>query len=102
MQGVQNPNTGSQSSGTGLLGTRTLLVGGEGGGSPMFRAWDKKTGAVVAEIQLPGPTTGVPVTYTRAGRQASAVAVRASDGVEIVALALPAPGPATGRGRGKQ
>ena len=56
----------------------------------MFRAWDKKTGAVVAEIQLPGPTTGFPVTYTNAGRQYIAVAVRTTDGVDIVALALTA------------
>ena len=102
LQGVQIPNTGSQTRGTGLLVTSTLLFGGEGGGSPMFRAWDKKTGAVVAEIQLPGPTTGFPVTYTKAGRQYIAVAVRAGDGVDIVALALPAAAPATGRGRGKQ
>ena len=54
--------------------------------SPVFRAWDKKTGAVVAEIQLPGPTTGFPVTYTKAGRQYIAVAVRVGDAVEIVAL----------------
>ncbi|MEO8098667.1 MAG: PQQ-binding-like beta-propeller repeat protein, partial [Acidobacteriota bacterium] len=103
MKGVEIPNTGAQTRGTGLLVTSTLLFGGEGGGSPVFRAWDKKTGAVVAEIQLPGPTTGFPVTYTKAGRQYIAVAVRAGDGVEIVALALPAAtAPATGRGRGKQ
>ena len=102
LQGVQIPNTGSQTRGTGLLVTSTLLFGGEGGSSPMFRAWDKKTGAVVAEIQLPGPTTGFPVTYTKAGRQYIAVAVRADDGVDIVSLALPAAAPATGRGRGKQ
>jgi quinoprotein glucose dehydrogenase len=100
LQGVQIPNTGSQTRGTGLLVTSTLLFGGEGGGSPMFRAWDKKTGAVVAEIQLPGPTTGFPVTYTKSGRQYIAVAVRVSDGVEIVALALPA-AQAPGRGRGR-
>jgi len=66
----------------------------------MFRAWDKKTGAVVAEIQLPGPTTGFPVTYTKSGRQYIAVAVRVTDGVEIVALSLPA-AQAPGRGRGR-
>ena len=65
--------------------------------------WDKKTGATVAEITLPGPTTGFPVTYTKAGRQYIAVAVRAGDSVDIVALAIPeATAPAAGRGRGKQ
>jgi quinoprotein glucose dehydrogenase len=90
LEGVQIPNTGAPTRGTGLLVTSTLLFGGEGGNTPVFRAWDKKSGAVVAEIQLPGPTTGFPVTYTKAGRQYIAVAVRVGDAVEIVALALPA------------
>jgi quinoprotein glucose dehydrogenase len=64
----------------------------------VLRAWDKKTGAVVAEIQIPGATTGFPVTYTKNGRQFLAVAVRAGDGVDIVALALPAATGSTGRG----
>src|SRR6185369_9069105 len=90
LQGVNIPNTGAQTNGTGLLVTSTLLFGGEGGNAPVLRAWDKKTGAVVAEIQLPGPTSGFPVTYTKAGRQYLAVAVRVADAVEVVALALPA------------
>jgi quinoprotein glucose dehydrogenase len=85
--------------GTGLLVTSTLLFGGgEGGANPVLRAWDKKTGAVVAEIQIPGPTTGFPVTYTKAGRQYIAVAVRVGDAVEIVALAAPAATAPAGRG----
>ncbi len=86
---MEIPNTGANTRGTGLLVTPTLLFGGEGGAAPVLRAWDKKTGAVVAEIQLPGPTTGFPVTYTNAGRQYIAVAVRVANAVEIVALALP-------------
>jgi quinoprotein glucose dehydrogenase len=98
LQGVKIPNTGANTRGTGLLVTSTLLFGGEGGQAPVLRAWDKKTGAVVAEIQLPGPTTGFPVTYTKAGRQYLAVAVRVDGAVEIVALALPAATPPSGRG----
>jgi quinoprotein glucose dehydrogenase len=97
LKGVTIPNTGANTRGTGLLVTSTLLFGGEGGSAPVLRAWDKQTGAVVAEIQLPGPTTGFPVTYTKAGRQYLAVAVRVDGAVEIVALALP---DATGTGRG--
>ena len=82
-----------------MLVTSTLLFGGEGGQTPVLRAWDKKTGAVVAEIQLPGPTTGFPVTYTKAGRQYIAVAARVDGAVEIVALALQAAPAPTGRGR---
>jgi quinoprotein glucose dehydrogenase len=101
LKGVEIPNTGANTRGTGLLVTSTLLFGGEGGNALVLRAWDKKTGAVAAEIQLPGATTGFPVTYTKAGRQYIAVAVRAGDGVDIVALALPeaaAPGGRGGRG----
>jgi quinoprotein glucose dehydrogenase len=90
LQGVDIPNTGVATQGTGLLVTSTLLFGGEGGATPLLRAWDKKTGAIVAEIQLPGPTSGFPVTYVKGGRQYIAVAARAGDAVEIVALALPA------------
>jgi quinoprotein glucose dehydrogenase len=96
LQGVEIPNTGAPTRGTGLLVTSTLLFGGEG--APVLRAWDKKTGAVVAEIQIPGPTTGFPVTYTKAGRQYIAVAVRVADAVEVVALALPAATAPSGRG----
>jgi quinoprotein glucose dehydrogenase len=99
LQGVEIPNTGAPTRGTGLLVTSTLLLGGEGGANPLLRAWDKTTGAVVAEIQLPGPTTGFPVTYTKAGRQYIAVAVRVGDAVEIVALALPAATAPGGRQR---
>jgi quinoprotein glucose dehydrogenase len=101
LQGVDIPNTGANTRGTGLLVTSTLLFGGEGGAAPVLRAWDKKTGVVVAEIQMPGPTTGFPVTYTKEGRQYLAVAVRVGDAVEIVALALPAAAASTGRRGGR-
>jgi quinoprotein glucose dehydrogenase len=99
LQGVEIPNTGAQTMGTGLLVTSTLLFGGEGGFTPVLRAWDKKTGAVVAEVPLPGPTTGFPVTYTHGGRQHIAVAARVGDAVEIVALSLPAAPSAADRGQ---
>jgi hypothetical protein len=98
-RGAAPPPGGAQTRGTGLLVTSTLLFGGEGGFSPVLRAWDKKTGAVVAEIQLPGPTTGFPITYVKGGRQYIAVAARVGDAVEIVALALEAPASPTGRGQ---
>jgi quinoprotein glucose dehydrogenase len=97
LQGIQIPNTGAPTRGTGLLVTSTLLFGGEGGAAPLLRAWDKKTGAVVAEIPLPGPTTGFPITYTKGERQFIAVAARVGGAVEIVALAIP---PAQPAGRG--
>ncbi len=76
----------------GLLVTRTLLFAGEGtSGSPVFRAHDKATGDILAEIALPGTQTGLPMTYVAGDKQYIVVATAGGDGraAEIVALALP-------------
>jgi len=83
------------------LVTKTLVFLGEGGrrgvaripswgGGKMFRAFDKQTGNVVWETELPGGTTGAPMTYLMNGKQYIVVAV-AWENVpsELVALALP-------------
>ena len=75
----------------GLLATRTLLFAGEGvGGRPVFRAHDKATGEILAEIDLPATQTGMPMTYMVDGIQYIVIAV-ASKGhpAELVALRLP-------------
>lgn len=59
---------------TGPLLTKTLLFMGEGPHDPRFtrkvlRAWDKATGAVVAEVPLPDNTHGPPMTYMAGGKQ---------------------------------
>ena len=95
------------------LVTKTLLFLGEGSdaiigtlrgeGSPsdpeqdqswrwgkQFRAYDKATGDVIWETELPAGTTGGPMTYMHEGRQYLVVAVGARDEIpEWVALALP-------------
>jgi len=38
-------------------------------GEPWFRAYDKATGAVVWETELPAGTTGAPMTYMHQGKQ---------------------------------
>ncbi|MBI1361212.1 MAG: PQQ-binding-like beta-propeller repeat protein [Alphaproteobacteria bacterium] len=60
----------------GPLATKTLVFMGEGfpqdppgSGGKMFRAFDKATGDVIAEIPLDGAVTGVPMTYAWQGRQ---------------------------------
>lgn len=54
-----------------------------------FRAYDKLTGTVVWETDLPSGTTGGPMTYMAKGRQFIIVAVAAKDHPpEFVALAL--------------
>jgi quinoprotein glucose dehydrogenase len=82
-----------------LLVTKTLLFGadgsglfnaGPGAGGKMFRAIDKKTGAVIYELALPASTTGVPMTYMVDDRQYIVVALGArGTPAELVALAIP-------------
>lgn len=82
-----------------LLVTKTLLFGadgsglfnaGPGGGGKIFRAIDKKTGAVIHEMALPASTTGVPMTYMINDRQYIVVATGArGTPAELIALALP-------------
>jgi quinoprotein glucose dehydrogenase len=56
----------------------------------MFRAYDKTTGRIVFEIELPGGTTGAPMTYMLNGKQYLVVAVGWEDlPGELIALALP-------------
>lgn len=58
---------------TGPLLTKALLFLGEGphdvNTRRVLRAWDKATGAVLAEIPLPGATLGPPMTYMAGGKQ---------------------------------
>ena len=86
------------------LVTKTLVLLAEGGsagpvlpmwggaGGNLFRAYDKATGAVVAELELPGQVTAAPMTYMTGGRQYIVVTVGGSGAPsEYVALALPGP-----------
>jgi quinoprotein glucose dehydrogenase len=83
------------------LVTKSLVFLGEGGrrgvprtptwaGGKMFRAFDKRTGQIVWETELPGGTTGAPMTYMANGKQFIVVAVAwEGNPAELVALALP-------------
>jgi quinoprotein glucose dehydrogenase len=99
LKGLTIPRTGRPDRG-GMLVTKTLLFAGEGagmygappgGGGRMFRAFDKQTGAIIAELELPANQSGLPMTYLAGGRQFIVVAVsgRGMPG-ELVALAVPA------------
>ena len=97
LEGIDVGRTGRPDRG-GVLVTSTLLFAGEGGGmfaafgsgGNKFRAHDKATGEVLAEIELPANQTGLPMTYMHEGRQyiVMAVGARGHPG-ELVALALP-------------
>ena len=82
-----------------LLVTKTLLFAGIGRASgsprrdrPLFQAFDKATGKVVWEIELPSSTTGGPMTYMSGAKQYIAVATgggRSGPPAKLVALSLP-------------
>ena len=59
-----------------------------GAGGKKFRAYDKATGAVLWETELPAGTTGAPMTYMFKGKQYLVVAVGGAE-PEFVALSLP-------------
>lgn len=92
LAGVSFEPTGSPSRAV-LLVTKTLLFAGEGwGGERFFRAYDKATGAVVAELTLPAQVVGLPMTYMHEGRQFIVFTIgdgRSEHPAELVALALP-------------
>ena len=59
-------------------------------GEPWFRAYDKATGEVLWETELPGGTTGAPMTYLHEGKQYVVVAVEGIDEpAQWVAFSLP-------------
>ena len=95
-------STMGQNARVGALITRTLLFMGEGGGvrggvasrygagGPTFRAYDKRTGAVVAEVTLPANPTGGPMSYLVDGKQYIVVAAATLETpAELIALSLP-------------
>ena len=93
LEGLDIPRTGVPTR-AGLVLTKTLLFVGEGGGgpgaSPIFRAYDKQTGEIVAEIDLPNVQSGQPMTYEHDGDQYIAMFVSGSgSATELVVLALP-------------
>jgi glucose dehydrogenase len=82
--------------------TKTLLFLGEGSNSvsgvpqkewawgKKFRAYDKNTGTVISEMELPSGTTGGPMTYMLKGKQYIVVPVGDREHpAEYVALTLP-------------
>ena len=98
LKGVELEPTGSPSRAV-LLATKTLLFAGEGWqGEPYFRAYDKKTGDVLAEIQIPAQATSLPMTYMHQGKQYIVFAAGnagTEHPAELIALTLPERGEAS-------
>jgi quinoprotein glucose dehydrogenase len=91
LKGVALEPTGSPARAV-LLATKTLLFAGEGWqGEPFFRAYDKKTGDVLAELRIPAQATSLPMTYMHQGKQYIVFAAgdaRTDHAAELIALTL--------------
>jgi len=84
LKGLNLPPLGNQGRPAPLL-TKTLLFVGDSSDAVMgnagisgptkFRAYDKATGKVISELDLPAGTTGGPMTYMAAGKQLVVVPV---------------------------
>ena len=98
LQGVKIPAYTGRAGRTGIMLTKTLLFAGERGpldtvgGQTVswFRSYDKATGEIVSEMQVPANATNIPMTYSVGGKQYIVVAVAAvGKPAELLALALP-------------
>lgn len=95
LESIELPRTGHNDR-AGLLVTQSLLFAGEGAGmyvanegGTRFRAHDKTTGAIVAEIDLGARQSGLPMTYAVDGRQYIVVAAGLpGQGGEFIALTV--------------
>ena len=96
LKGLNLPALGGQSGQGGVLVTKTLLIYGlVGSGAPgeapgHLVAYDKLTGAMLADVSLPGAPLGSPMTYEVGGRQYISLTLQ---GARLIALSLDA-GPA--------
>ena len=96
LTGVELSDTGNDDR-SALLVTKTLLFSGEGAGmygskwgGSLFRAHDKRTGEILAEVNLGQRQTGVPMTYAVNGQQYIVVATGApGEAGQLVALTIP-------------
>jgi len=66
-----------------------LFVAQLDGARPVFRSYDKLTGAVVSELALPLPPMGTPMSYMVDGKQYIVMAVGAGPDTRLLALSLP-------------
>jgi len=89
LKGVALPRTGKHTR-SGIVVTKTLLFAGEGfGGDPIFRAHNKLTGEIIAEINLPASQASPPSTYRYKGKQYIVMTVANGETPsEMIALAL--------------
>jgi len=88
--GIIDPGPVGSPSRVGPVLTRSLLyVAQQDSERNLIRALDKASGVTVAEIELPLPPNGTPMTYMVDDKQYVAIAVGGGTDSRLVALALP-------------
>jgi len=88
--GILDPGPVGGPSRTGPLLTKTLLfVAQVDNGRNLLRAFDKATGAVLHEIELPLPPQGSPMTYAVKGQQYLSIAIGGGPDSRLFTLSLP-------------
>lgn len=88
--GIDDPGPVGSFGRNGPLVTRSLLFVAQLDGSrPLIRSYDKQTGDVLSELDLPLPPMGTPMSYMVDGKQFVVVAVGAGPDTRLLALSLP-------------
>jgi quinoprotein glucose dehydrogenase len=98
--GIPDPGPVGSPGGTGPLVTETLLFVGQGAradrgvggaGPGVLRAFDKKSGEILATVDLPAAPSGTPMSYSVGGKQYISMAFSGGEGggTGLMALALP-------------
>lgn len=87
--GILDPGPVGGNSRTGPVLTPTLLfVAQQDNARSLIRAFDKANGAIIAEIELPLPPSGTPMTYMVEGKQYISIAVGGGTEAKLVTLGL--------------
>ena len=88
--GIDDPGPVGQRGSTGPVLTKSLLFFAQREQTrSVLRAYDKRTGRLVHEMDLPGRPSGTPVTFESGGRQFISLTISAGRDAQLIALALP-------------
>jgi len=90
LEGIQIGRWGKATR-AGILVTNTLVLAGEGyGGDPHFYAYDKATGEIIADLEIPTSRTSLPMTYMYEGEPYVVFTVGGEgEMADLIAMALP-------------
>ncbi|MFT4672764.1 MAG: quinoprotein glucose dehydrogenase, partial [Pseudohongiellaceae bacterium] len=88
--GIEDPGPVGSFGRNGPLLTKSLLFFGQfDNGRSLLRSYNKATGDIISELEIPLPPMGTPMTYAVDGKQYIAMAVGAGPDTRILAVALP-------------